>query len=220
MASQAQREASRRNGGRSKGPDSEIGKAKSSHNATRHGFLTKQLVVSSEDQKLFDELRNALYADLQPLGALEEILVERLVLCAWRLRRLGYTEASLFRYYVFDQQVILARQRVETFKKSTFDDLDLLQDTVITDKGQHAAALEAVEKAVAKRECETLAIAFSSAATETDTLTKLSRYETTNERSFYRALHELQRLQEVRKGGAVAAPAVIDVEVSAPPNRS
>ena len=206
MATQAQREASRRNGRRSNGPASESGKAKSSRNATRHGFLAKQLVVSSEDQKLFDELRNAIYAHLRPVGELEELLVERIALCAWRLRRLGYTEASVFRYHVFNQQVTLARERVETFKKSIYDDLAALQDTVVTDKGQHAAALEAVEKAVAKRDCETFAIAFLSAATGADTLVKLSRYEVAIERSFYRALHELQRLQEARKGGAVAAP--------------
>lgn len=42
----------------------------------------------------------------------------------------------------------------------------------------------------------------------------LSRYETTLERSVYKALHELQRLQAARDGGFVPAPAVADVEVS------
>ncbi len=42
----------------------------------------------------------------------------------------------------------------------------------------------------------------------------LSRYETTLERSLYKALHELQRLQAARDGGFVPAPAVADVEVS------
>ncbi len=43
---------------------------------------------------------------------------------------------------------------------------------------------------------------------------QVSRYETTLERSLYKALHELQRLQAARDGGFVPAPTVADVEVS------
>jgi hypothetical protein len=60
----------------------------------------------------------------------------------------------------------------------------------------------------------TLGIAFIRAAKNSaDPLTKLSRYETTLERSFYRGLHELQRLQAVRAGRDISVPAVVDVDV-------
>ena len=42
----------------------------------------------------------------------------------------------------------------------------------------------------------------------------LSRYEVTLERSLYKALHELQRLQAARDGQAVPLPEAVDVEVS------
>ena len=42
----------------------------------------------------------------------------------------------------------------------------------------------------------------------------LSRYEVTLERSLYRALHELQRLQAARQGEVVPLPRVVDMEVS------
>jgi hypothetical protein len=42
----------------------------------------------------------------------------------------------------------------------------------------------------------------------------LSRYEVTLERSLYKALHELQRLQAPRQGQAVPLPNMVDVEVS------
>jgi hypothetical protein len=42
----------------------------------------------------------------------------------------------------------------------------------------------------------------------------LSRYEVTLERSFFRALHELQRLQAAREGQAVPVPAIVDLNVS------
>jgi len=46
-----------------------------------------------------------------------------------------------------------------------------------------------------------------------DKFSKLSRYETTIERSLYKALHELQRLQAVRAGMPVPPPAAADVDV-------
>lgn len=42
----------------------------------------------------------------------------------------------------------------------------------------------------------------------------LSRYEVTLERSLYKALHELQRLQAARDGQVVPVPEAVDVEIS------
>ncbi len=42
---------------------------------------------------------------------------------------------------------------------------------------------------------------------------KLARYDTAIERSLFRALHELQRLQQARAGEPVPPPAVVDVDV-------
>lgn len=47
----------------------------------------------------------------------------------------------------------------------------------------------------------------------TDLAPKLGRYGATIERSLYRALHELQRLQAAREGQSVPAPAVVEVDV-------
>ncbi len=47
-----------------------------------------------------------------------------------------------------------------------------------------------------------------------NTWEKLTRYETTLERSFHRNLHELQRLQAARVGKRVMAPVALDVDVS------
>ena len=69
-------------------------------------------------------------------------------------------------------------------------------------------------KAAAARDRETLAVAFK-AANQSETWEKLSRYEVAIERSFYRALQELQRLQAVRRGPDGAARPVIDVTGSA-----
>jgi hypothetical protein len=50
---------------------------------------------------------------------------------------------------------------------------------------------------------------------EGEILEKVSRYETALERSLFRTLHELQRLQAVRGGMALPPPAAVDVDISA-----
>ena len=103
------------------------------------------------------------------------------------------------------------RTWAEGFTESPFAGLG---EREVTDERQHAAALRQVEEAETDRDRETLAIAFTNATEGTEPLVKLSRYEAAIERSLYRALHELQRLQAARQGRDVAAPAVVDVEVS------
>ncbi|MFC1657262.1 hypothetical protein ACFL2P_01645 [Candidatus Moduliflexota bacterium] len=53
--------------------------------------------------------------------------------------------------------------------------------------------------------------AFHRVAGTRDTFLKLSRYEAAIERSLYRALHELQRLQAARMGNTPPPPAVLDI---------
>lgn len=48
-------------------------------------------------------------------------------------------------------------------------------------------------------------------AYNTSTLNSITRYESNLERPFYRALHELQRLQGMRQGNAFLAPIAVDI---------
>ena len=64
-------------------------------------------------------------------------------------------------------------------------------------------------------ETATLGKTFIRDAERVNAFSKLSRYETAIERSLYKALHELQRLQAGRNTeGNIPPPAVVDVEVS------
>ena len=51
MRSPNQIEASRRNGARSRSPVTEIGKATSAHNSTKHGLCSREVVLTNEDPK-------------------------------------------------------------------------------------------------------------------------------------------------------------------------
>lgn len=61
---------------------------------------------------------------------------------------------------------------------------------------------------------KTLGEALSYDFANNDTYGKLIRYETSIERGIFKALHELQRLQAVRKGETVPPPIALDVDVS------
>ena len=80
-------EANRRNAQKSTGPTSPEGKQRSSWNSTKHGLLGKRLLVTedagaSEWAHLLESLRQ----DLKPVGALEELLVEKIAKGYWRLQ--------------------------------------------------------------------------------------------------------------------------------------
>ena len=66
-----------------------------------------------------------------------------------------------------------------------------------------------------RAETATLGRTFIRDADTANAFSKLSRYETEIERRFYRAWHELQRLQAARRTeGNVPPPLAIDVDVS------
>ena len=97
MATQKQIEANRQNCRLSTGPRTEAGKAASSANALSHGLTAASTVVlPEEDADAFERLRQGVIADLDPAGALQEALAQRIAVLLWRLDRAARLEAELF----------------------------------------------------------------------------------------------------------------------------
>jgi hypothetical protein len=94
-------EANRRNAQLSTGPRTEQGKSWSRLNSTTHGILASALLITegegAEDLAEFDELLGNLYQALEPVGALEEMLVEKIAVHWWKQRRALQCEAGLIR---------------------------------------------------------------------------------------------------------------------------
>ncbi len=61
-----------------------------------------------------------------------------------------------------------------------------------------------------------LGASFIRDANNSNSFSKLSRYETALQRSLQRDLHELERLQARRQGGDVQTPVAIDVTIDGP----
>jgi len=94
-------ERNRNNAQFSTGPRTTKGKKKVSRNALKHGLLTREAVVSgagfSESKKEFRSLCSQLAMDLQPEGMLEKLLVEKIAISCWRLKRVLRTESGEMR---------------------------------------------------------------------------------------------------------------------------
>ncbi len=77
------------------------GKAIVKYNALKHGLLAKEVVVTvgegAENPEEFNALLEDLKAQLAPEGTLEEMLVEKIAVAYWRLRRAYRYEVGLIR---------------------------------------------------------------------------------------------------------------------------
>jgi hypothetical protein len=100
--SDKQIEANRRNARKSTGPVTPEGKAAVRHNALKHGLLAREAVIAggafAESEQDFETFLAGLHDDLDPQGSLEELLVEQIGICYWRLRRALRADTREFEY--------------------------------------------------------------------------------------------------------------------------
>src|ERR1700675_4544261 len=163
MISERQQEANRRNAAKSNGPKTPEGRAAVRMNALKHGLTAAEIILPTVEEKIdFEQFRAAFEEECQPVGAIEQVLVEDLVAARWRMNRVRKMEPGFF---------TLRLQAMRREIKEDFSNLDAQAH---------------------------LALIFRDDARDADTIGKMSRYEARFERSFHKALKELQRLQALR----------------------
>ncbi|HTR41669.1 MAG TPA: hypothetical protein VMH87_08650 [Pseudomonadales bacterium] len=98
QVSRYQLAANQRNGHLSHGPKTPNGKAASKMNALKHGLRSEQVVVRGrcikESLREYNTFYQGLRDDLQPCGALEEMLVQQIATTSWRLQRVLRAESG------------------------------------------------------------------------------------------------------------------------------
>lgn len=82
---------------KSTGPRTQQGRARSKRNSITHGIVSSVVVLKGELKTDFDALLNGLRKDLQPVGTLEDVLIEKLAVLWWRSRRLLAAEGAEIR---------------------------------------------------------------------------------------------------------------------------
>jgi hypothetical protein len=211
VSSEKQIDANRRNGEQSQGPQSDAGKAASSRNSLKHGLLSRDVLLPDEDPAAFAESGERLTTELNPQSELESVLVDRIVALFWRLQRLGKIEAGILTWQHF---CALSEREGNKEHLATMPDMG---DPFEPEKRkEYRLARSERQRLDAQKESDAAksGAAFIYDSGHENALAKLSRYETSMERSLYKALHELQRLQAARQGKEVPVPVAIDVDVS------
>ena len=97
MSTKAQRRANKQNAKHSTGPRTDQGKQICSQNALKHGLRSKYPVIPGEDPAEYQHKLDQLRADIRPVNALEDDLVEQIADTSWRLKRLSRIEAAIDR---------------------------------------------------------------------------------------------------------------------------
>jgi hypothetical protein len=189
-------------------------KAASAKNALKHGLLSRELLQPDEDAAAFSQFSKCLGKAIDPVGELELVLANRIVGLAWRLQRLGKLKEGILAWQWAG--VMLGRAE----KKKRRDEDEKMEDSIISPKSKDCTWLEQSRSEKYQLEdaqrtaLATSGVIFLNDASGTNELAKLSRYETSMERSFYKTLHEFQRLQAARQGKAIAPPLLVEIDVS------
>ncbi len=153
MTSAAQSTANRRNALKSTGPKTVDGKAAVARNALQHGLTARRIVCFDEHARDFASFHDALRTDFAPAGAIEEQLVERIALCAWRLRRASRTEAALINSFSATNARVYGTELATVLDRAPAGLATLSRYEVALDRGLHRA-FSLLERQQARRRGE------------------------------------------------------------------
>jgi hypothetical protein len=213
MGSNRKAEANRKNAQKSTGPRSAAGKKASSLNATKHGLTAaSSAVLTGESESDLRALWTGFHETWSPAGDAEAFLVEQLVHCAWRMKRAQRVETELFsRQILADEARRLEVALAPKFQLPAAAASEFSSGLEPSDAADSEKRLAEARLSMAGLR---LGTGFAGLSSAEDLLGKLQRYETAAERAYYKAAHELERLQRRRAGEDVGAPAVADVNIS------
>jgi hypothetical protein len=180
--------ANQENAQKSTGP---INTISTRYNATKHGLLSEG-VSELDNPVMFRDLCSRLLAQFKPVGEVEIALVRRIALCLVRLGRAAMLEAE---FITAEVNPPLTETTYPPVSPDVARIVEMVKQThgttVVLDPGLPA----------------------SLSASDVETLLTFQRYETAIENKLYRALNQLERLQRVRRGDKIPAPASLDVNV-------
>jgi len=163
--------ANRENAKKSTGPRTAEGKAAYSRNRLAHGLCSNSLIIGGETVADFEALLASVRKAYNPVNDEEAMLTDQLTQALWRFNRAQRVETQVFQ---FSQLNRLASSNYNNETEHEFDELSAAQgDRMLT-------------------------LAFYSDF-DYKQIERITRYITTMERSYQRALKALQHAQEKRR---------------------
>lgn len=117
--SERKRAANRKNAQKSTGPKTKAGKRWSRGNAIKHGFFVQEMPLKRypfyEDSDILGRIFQELVNHFQPVGPLEQIHVEMIAACCWKMRRLQIAETATIKVATLREETAI---RYTPFRKS------------------------------------------------------------------------------------------------------
>ncbi len=173
MTTDAQIQANRRNAQKSTGPKTAEGKAVVAQNTAKNALFAHENVIKCEKQTDFDVFRDELLAGLAPIGGVETMLAERIVSLSWRLRRVERMNSEAI-------DVMIAKIETDSSERRWRQEAGLLDPQ--SGKSERVLGWAMIKD-------------FSGS----NMLERRRLYEKRIESSLYKAMNELQKLQNMRK---------------------
>jgi len=185
--------------------------------------LSQSLVIPDENAAEVAALREGLERELKPKGVLEHELVDEITACFWRLRRMRLLEAGVFAQAISWDPEIAKKESISRSRKKDhsgsmkilmefepeFDDGDESGDDFETAPESLEEIAEEREESPdepinfsAEEESCILGRAFKRGE---KSLVELTAHAASVERSLYRTLQALEKLQATRGGRSVLA---------------
>ena len=157
------------------------GKDISRFNALKHGILLQS--VSDYEKGFYSNILEDFDSQFKPANAIEQILLERIALYYLKLYRVQKAETEYMK-------AKLNPRKTKVVGGIDCDPEGLLGKTVVLNEGYIPQITD-------------------------DSIQKLmdiyARYEATIENRFFRAIHELERVQRFRKGESILPPITADI---------
>ena len=215
MISEKQLEANRRNARKSTGPKTVEGKLISSKNATTHGLLSSHVVIKDENAQEFEDFCSLMTDSFQPAGILEQLLTNRIAASFWRLNRAGRIEVEMLNSMFTPKSVSKGKNSlpfIVHFTK-TYEGLPGKNEYPVEDEPAKTPDKDSRDDSPKPADLK-LGQAVVADFTSENLLEKLHRYKGQIDKTLYKAIHELQRLQSTRCGQHITAPQILDIDLS------
>ena len=202
MSTKKQIEANQRNALVSTGPVSPKGKALVSQNAVKHGIFARDLIITSgdgkEDEQDYRELLDGLILSLNPSGQMECLLVEKIAVDYWRLRRVLRFETGSIRKQL-DTAINDYYGKTDYFgNKEHKTNKEINKEMASCRTCSDTPRITELKQAKRKnRYAEEVTVKISSLPAEDD-WDKVIKYEKAVQRSILQNLALLKRLQSMR----------------------
>ncbi len=146
MTSVAQIISNRNNSTKSTGPKTEEGKSVVAKNALKHGILSRDIVLSSEDKTAYNNLANSMFTELDPATSIERFLVEQVTVSMWRMRRLWVTEAQMFDWHMDGGENAYAVSFIKSTRKKLPELLSRYEKSIFNSMLKGMKELEELQK--------------------------------------------------------------------------